>query len=103
MFGTIRLGLDSDKQQTLEERQPIHERCQETPQVQSALERLIAIVDDDTYARDGVRALVESYGYLGITFATSEEYLAAGIADRTAKTIAPFGMSLATMFSHDRS
>jgi len=62
-----------------------HEQPQRSTQVQnSALPRLIAIVDDDTYARDGMNALVESYGYLGARFATTEEYLASNIVDKTA-------------------
>jgi FixJ family two-component response regulator len=50
----------------------------------SAVPRLIAIVDDDTYARDGLNALVESHGYRGARFSTTEGYLASNIADRTA-------------------
>lgn len=37
---------------------------------------LVAIVDDDEYARAGLRALIESLGYRAATFAAAEEYLA---------------------------
>ena len=62
-----------------------HEQPQPPTQGKNAaVPRLIAIVDDDTYARDGMNALVESYGYSGARFATTEEYLASNIADKTA-------------------
>jgi FixJ family two-component response regulator len=36
---------------------------------------LIAIVDDDELARDGIRALVESLGYAAATFTSAEHFL----------------------------
>jgi FixJ family two-component response regulator len=36
---------------------------------------LIAIVDDDRWAREGMRSFVVSLGYLGATSASAEEYL----------------------------
>jgi len=36
---------------------------------------LIAIVDDDELARDGIRDLVESLGYAAATFASAEHFL----------------------------
>jgi FixJ family two-component response regulator len=41
-------------------------------QSQSAL---IAIVDDDRWAREGMHSFVVSLGYLGATFVSAEEYL----------------------------
>jgi CheY-like chemotaxis protein len=36
---------------------------------------LIAIVDDDQWAREGLNSFVASLGYLGVTFVSAEEYL----------------------------
>ena len=36
---------------------------------------LIAIVDDDQWAREGMDSLIESLGYLGATFMSAEDYL----------------------------
>jgi len=44
---------------------------------------LIAIVDDDELARDGIRDLVESLGYAAATFTSSESFLPALIARAT--------------------
>jgi FixJ family two-component response regulator len=45
---------------------------------------LVAIVDDDEYARAGLRALIESLGYRAATFATAEEYLTSHMTESTA-------------------
>lgn len=37
---------------------------------------LIAVVDDDEFARSGLRDLIESFGYKVATFASAKEYLA---------------------------
>jgi FixJ family two-component response regulator len=37
---------------------------------------LIAIVDDDALARDGIRELVDSLGYKAITFESAQHFLA---------------------------
>jgi len=45
---------------------------------------LISIVDDDPLARDGIRELIESLGYKGITFNSAEYFLRSSvIADTT--------------------
>ena len=36
---------------------------------------LISIVDDDVLARDGIRELVESLGYHGVTFVSANQFL----------------------------
>ena len=36
---------------------------------------LISIVDDDGLARDGIRELVESFGYKAVTFKSAEDFL----------------------------
>ena len=43
---------------------------------------LIAIVDDDELARDGMRDLVESLGYAAATFTSAESFLQSS-CDRT--------------------
>lgn len=44
---------------------------------------LIAIVDDDEYARRGLETLIESLGHRAATFASAEEYLASDIKKST--------------------
>lgn len=44
---------------------------------------LIAIVDDDEYARAGLRVLIESLGHRAASFASAEEYLASDISKST--------------------
>jgi FixJ family two-component response regulator len=45
---------------------------------------LISIVDDDALARDGIRELVESFGYKTVTFNSAENFLQSDvIADTT--------------------
>ena len=43
---------------------------------------LIAIVDDDEPARDGIRDLVESLGYAAATFTSSESFLQSALIAR---------------------
>jgi len=43
---------------------------------------LIAIVDDDELARDGIRDLVESLGYAAATFASAERFLQSPVIAR---------------------
>lgn len=45
---------------------------------------LIAIVDDDEYARVGLQTLIESLGHKVVTFASAEEYLASPMRERAA-------------------
>jgi FixJ family two-component response regulator len=40
---------------------------------------LIAIVDDDELARDGMRELVESLGYAAATFTSAEHFLQSAV------------------------
>lgn len=46
--------------------------------------KLVAIVDDDGYARAGLCALIESLGYGAATFASAEDYLKSGTRENTA-------------------
>ena len=45
---------------------------------------LIAIVDDDELARDGIRELVQSFGYAAATFTSAEGFLQSAVMARTA-------------------
>jgi FixJ family two-component response regulator len=40
---------------------------------------LIAIVDDDALARDGIRELVGSLGYETVTFSSAQDFLASSV------------------------
>jgi FixJ family two-component response regulator len=44
---------------------------------------LISIVDDDELARDGMRELVESFGYKAVTFYSAESFLQSGVIAET--------------------
>jgi FixJ family two-component response regulator len=44
---------------------------------------MISIVDDDHWARDGIRALIESPGYNASMFASAEEFLGSGFITET--------------------
>jgi FixJ family two-component response regulator len=44
---------------------------------------LISIVDDDALARDGIRELVESLGYNGVTFVSANHFLESGLIAET--------------------
>ena len=44
---------------------------------------LIAIVDDDELARDGIRQLVESLGYKTTTFTSAEHFLQSAVVAQT--------------------
>lgn len=46
--------------------------------------RLISIIDDDCYARDGLSAYIESLGHVSAPFATAEQYLSSGVVVRNA-------------------
>src|SRR5438067_11198762 len=45
---------------------------------------LISIVDDDTAARAGTRALVESLGYKAVSFSSAENFLRSDVIAETA-------------------
>jgi FixJ family two-component response regulator len=44
---------------------------------------LIAIVDDDALARDGIRELVGSLGYETVTFSSAQDFLASSVITKT--------------------
>jgi FixJ family two-component response regulator len=44
---------------------------------------LIAIIEDDDLARDGIGVLVESLGYRPLTFSSAEDFLQSGMIDET--------------------
>jgi FixJ family two-component response regulator len=44
---------------------------------------LIAIVDDDALARDGIRELVQSLGYRTATFSSAQDFLASSVITKT--------------------
>ena len=44
---------------------------------------LIAIVDDDPLARDGIRELVTSLGYEAVTFNSAQHFLASSVITKT--------------------
>src|SRR6516164_251485 len=44
---------------------------------------LIAIVDDDELARDGIRELVESFRYKAVTFSSAAHFLDSGVIAET--------------------
>ena len=45
---------------------------------------LIAVIDDDEYARSGLSILIEALGYRAATFASAEDYLASHMSERAA-------------------
>ena len=52
----------------------------------------ISIVDDDPWAREGIKDLVASLGYRTLTFASAEEFLESGCVERTACVISDLQM-----------
>jgi FixJ family two-component response regulator len=54
---------------------------------------LISIVDDDALARDGIRELVESFGYKTVTFNSAENFLQSGAIAETTCLITDLQMS----------
>lgn len=44
---------------------------------------LVAIVDDDQWAREGMNSFVASLGYFGATFMSAEDYLGSNLRQRT--------------------
>jgi FixJ family two-component response regulator len=53
---------------------------------------LIAIVDDDELARDGMRHLAESLGYAAATFASAEQFLQCSVIAQVACLITDLQM-----------
>lgn len=58
----------------------------------TASSRLISIIDDDAFAREGIDNLVTSMGYRTITFASAEEFLESVAVEETACVIADLHM-----------
>ena len=52
----------------------------------------ISVVDDDPWAREGIRDLVASLGYRTLTFASAEEFLESGCVERTTCVISDLQM-----------
>ncbi len=52
----------------------------------------ISIIDDDTWARDGIKDLVASLGYRTLTFASAEEFLESGCIEMTTCIISDLQM-----------
>ena len=55
-------------------------------------DKLISIVDDDELARDGIRELVESFGYTVAAFSPAEDFLASSQVEETACLITDLQM-----------
>jgi FixJ family two-component response regulator len=53
---------------------------------------LVAIVDDDELARDGISQLVESFGYTTATFTSAEHFLQSAVVPQTACLITDLQM-----------
>jgi FixJ family two-component response regulator len=53
---------------------------------------LIAVVDDDESVRESLPALLDEFGFRSETFATSEECLESGVADKAACLILDIAM-----------
>jgi FixJ family two-component response regulator len=53
---------------------------------------MISIVDDDVWAREGLKDLVLSLGYKAITYASAEEFIESGRAKDTACLITDMRM-----------
>lgn len=52
----------------------------------------ISIVDDDAWAREGIKDLVASLGYHTLTFASAEEFLESGCVETTTCVISDLQM-----------
>jgi FixJ family two-component response regulator len=52
----------------------------------------ISIVDDDSWARDGIRELVESLGHEAFAFVSAEQFLESDLLDKTACLITDLQM-----------
>ncbi|MFZ3361514.1 MAG: response regulator [Xanthobacteraceae bacterium] len=52
----------------------------------------ISIVDDDGWARDGIRVLVESLGYEAFAFVSAEQFLESDVLNTTACVITDLQM-----------
>jgi FixJ family two-component response regulator len=53
---------------------------------------LISIVDDDALARDGIRELIESFGYGAVTFSSAENFLQSSVIAETTCVITDLQM-----------
>jgi FixJ family two-component response regulator len=52
----------------------------------------ISIIDDDAWAREGIKDLVASLGYRTLTFASAEEFLESGCVEMTTCVISDVQM-----------
>ena len=52
----------------------------------------ISIIDDDVWAREGIKDLIASLGYRTLTFASAEEFLASGCVETTTCIISDLQM-----------
>ena len=52
----------------------------------------ISIIDDDDWAREGIKDLVDSFGYRTLTFASAEEFLESGCVEQTTCVISDVQM-----------
>jgi FixJ family two-component response regulator len=53
---------------------------------------LISIVDDDALARDGIRELIESFGYRAVAFSSAENFLRSSVIRETTCVITDLQM-----------
>jgi FixJ family two-component response regulator len=53
---------------------------------------IISIVDDDPWAREGIKDLIVSLGYRTLTFASAEEFLESGFVETTTCVICDLQM-----------
>lgn len=82
---TARLGCFCVSRRTsLAEVVPVHTPRFDREHVNAGQARnaLIAIVDDDQWAREGMNSFVGSLGYLGATFTSAEDYLGSHLKQR---------------------
>ena len=52
----------------------------------------ISIIDDDAWAREGIKDLIASLGYRTLTFASAEEFLESGCVEMTSCIISDLQM-----------
>jgi FixJ family two-component response regulator len=53
---------------------------------------IVSIIDDDVWAREGIKDLVASLGYRTLTFASAEEFLESGFVETTTCLISDLQM-----------
>jgi FixJ family two-component response regulator len=60
--------------------------------VQATKPPIVSIIDDDPWAREGIKDLVVALGYRTLTFASAEAFLASGSVDATTCVITDLQM-----------